>query len=146
MEEKRECMSWVWLDGVRNFEKGKSVKAWKGWKSSFPMPFLIEMVAQAGGLLLGAESNYDEDIVFTKVEGVEFIRRPEAGELEIEVEPESIRREGGWFVGRVFQNGIKIMQGRILLMNVVLLRPDGKGPITFPQQLISGLKLKAALA
>lgn len=139
-------MSWVWLDGVRGFEKGKSVKASKRWQNSFPAPFLIEMMAQAGGLLLGAESNYEEDIVFTKVEGMEFLKQPKAGELEIEVESESLRREGGWFAGRVFQNGDKIMQGRLLLMNVGRLRPDGQGPITFPQQLISALKLKATVA
>jgi len=77
---------------------------------------------------------------------VQFLKQPEAGELEIEVEPDGLRREGGWFAGRVFQNGTKIMEGRLLLMNVGRLRPDGIGPITFPQQLISALKLKAALA
>ncbi len=139
-------MSWIWLDGIRDFEKAKSVKAWKKWQSSFPLPFLIEMVAQAGGLLLGAESNYEEDIVFTKVEGIEFLKQPQEGILEIEVEPDGLRREGGWFQGRIFQGDTKIMEGRLLLMNVGRLRSDGKGPITFPQQLMSALKLKAAVA
>ena len=139
-------MSWIWLDGVNHFEKGKSVQAFKFWKNDYPLPFLIEMVAQASGLLVGAESNFEEDIVFTKIEGMEFLKQPKQGKLEIAVESDGIRREGGWFSGQIFQDGSKIMHGRVLLMNVGRLRPDGKGPITFPQQLMSGLKLKTALA
>jgi len=134
-------MAWVWLDGVEAFERAKSVRAWKRWDVSFPMAYLVELIAQAGGLLLGAESGFEEDIVFTKIEKVEFTERPEDGKrLDIEVEPENIRREGGWFLGRVFQDGNKIAEGRVLLMNVGRLRPDGEGPITFPKPLIEALK------
>lgn len=139
--EKGDPVSWVWLDGVTEFEKAKSVKAWKNWQSAFPLTYLIEMIAQAGAVLLGAESNFEEDIVFTKIEGVEFLHPPEAGKrLEIEVEPESLRREGGWFLGRVFQDENKIAEGRILLMNIGRLRADGIGPITFPQALVETLR------
>jgi hypothetical protein len=129
-------MSWVWLDGVESFEKEKQVKAWKRWEESFPQCYLIELIAQAGAILLGAESGFQEDIVFIKIEGVEFLSRPEGGKrLEIEAESERLRREGGWFSGRVFQEGKKVLQGRILLMNVGRLRPQGEGSITFPKQL-----------
>ena len=134
-------MSWIWLDGVKSFEKAKSVRAWKDWQNSFPRTYLIEMIAQAGAVLLGAESNFEDDIVFTKIEGVEFLGEPQAGgRLEIEVEPENLRREGGWFLGRIFQGENKILGGRVLLMNIGRLRPDGMGPITFPHELVSALK------
>ena len=130
-------LSWVWLDGVETFERAKGVKAWKDWQASFPAAYLIEMVAQAGAVLLGAESHFEDDVVFTKIEGVEFLGRPQAGKrLEIEVEPENLRREGGWFLGKIFQDRNKILEGRVLLMNVGRLRPDGIGPITFPRQLV----------
>lgn len=135
-------MSWIWLDGVEAFEKAKSVRAWKKWEASFPLSYLVEMIAQAGAILLGAEGGFESDIVFTKIEGVQFLGQPEAGKrLAIEVEPESLRREGGWFLGRVFQEGEKMLEGRVLLMNIGRLRPDGQGPITFPQQLIEALKV-----
>ncbi len=134
-------MSWIWLDGVETFEKAKSVKAWKKWDASFPNAYLVEMVAQAGAILLGAESSFEKDIVFTKIEDVQFLAQPEAGKrLEIEVEPESLRMEGGWFRGQIFQEGQKLLEGRVLLMNIGRLRPDGQGPITFPQQLIEAIK------
>ena len=135
-------MSWIWLDGVTSFEKAKSVKAWKDWQGSFPLTYLIEMVAQAGAILLGAESNFEDDVVFTKVEAVQFLEKPEPGKRrEIETVPENLRREGGWFSGRIFQGENKIMEGRVLLMNVGRLRPDGRGPVTFPQTLIEALKV-----
>ena len=98
-------------------------------------------MAQAGAVLLGAESNFEEDIVFTKIQGVKFLNPPEEGKrLDIEVEVDSLRKEGGWFLGRVFQEGVKIAEGRVLLMNVGRLRPDGMGPITFPSELVKALK------
>ena len=132
---------WIWLDGVEAFEKAKEVRAWKNWQASFPAAYLIEMMAQAGAVLLGAESNFEEDIVFTKIQSVEFLNPPEEGKrLDIEVEAESLRREGGWFLGRIFQGEVKIAEGRLLLMNVGRLRPDGIGPITFPSELVKALK------
>lgn len=136
-------MGWVWLDGVRNFEKAKRVEAWKKWESRFPEGYLVEMVAQAGALLLGAETDFQSDVVFIKIEGFEFLKRPVDGKrLEIEAETESLRREAGWFNGQIHQNGEPVARGRVLLMNVGRLRPDGKGPITFPRPLLEGLKLK----
>lgn len=134
-------MSWVWLDGIEAFEKAKSVKAWKQWEASFPSAYLIEMIAQAGAILLGAESDFKNDIVFTKIEDAEFSGCPRTGKrLEVEAQPESLRQEGGWFRGRIFQEGNKLLEGRVLLMNVGRLRPDGKGPVTFPDPLIQALR------
>ena len=135
---------WIWLDGVNSFERAKSVKAWKDWQASFPATYLIEMIAQAGAVLLGAESNFEDDVVFTRIERVKFLGRPESGKrLEIEVEPENLRREGGWFLGQIFQEENKILEGRVLLMNIGRLRPDGRGPITFPHELLNALKVGA---
>lgn len=132
---------WIWLDGIDDFVKATSVRAWKQWKASFPSSYLVEFIAQAGAILLGAESDFKEDVIFTKIEGVQFLSRPETGKrLDIEVEPESLRREGGWFLGRIFQEGKRIAEGRVLLMNIGRLRPDGDGPITFPEQLIEGFE------
>jgi len=98
-------------------------------------------MAQAGAILLGAESNFEEDIVFIKIEKVDFFARPGAGKrLQIEVRPDGLRREGGWFLSQIFQEGSKLAEGRILLMNVKRLRSDGHGPITFPPTLIEALK------
>lgn len=134
-------MAWVWLDGVDDFVKAKSVRAWKKWDASFPGSYLVELMAQAGAILLGAESDFKEDVIFTKIEGVQFFNQPRPDQrLDIEAEPESLRREGGWFLGRIFQEGNKIVEGRVLLMNVGRLRADGNGPITFPQKLVEGLK------
>ncbi len=134
-------MSWVWLDGVTSFERAKRIRAWKNWEAGFPTAYLIEMMAQAGAILLGAESDYQEDIVFTKIEKVDFTSLPrDGGRLEIEVEADGLRREGGWFQGRVFQEGSPIGEGRVMLMNIGRLRPDGLGPITFPKQLLEAIE------
>jgi hypothetical protein len=134
-------MAWIWLDGVDAFEAEKEVRAWKKWDQTFPLMYLVELVAQAGAVLLGAKSDFQDDIVFTKIEKVEFLGRPKAGErVEVVVQPEGLRREGGWFLGRVFQDDVKLLEGRVLLMNIGRLRADGQGPITFPEQLMEALK------
>ena len=134
-------MSWVWLDGVENLEKAKRVTAWKKWEAGFPQTYLIEMMAQAGAVLLGAESDFEDDVVFIKIEEVEFLIPPRPGKrLDVAVEAEGLRKEAGWFRGEIFQEGEKIAGGRVLLMNVGRLRADGTGPITFPARLIEGLK------
>lgn len=134
------AMSWIWLDRVEVFEKGKRVRAWKDWDAQFPSAYLVEMMAQAGAILLGAESDYQEDIVFTKIEKVEFIGRPmNSKRLTIEVEPDGLRREGGWFQGSIFQDEKKIVEGRVLLMNVGRLKSDANGPITFPKKLLEAV-------
>lgn len=134
-------MAWIWLDGIDSFEKAVRVSAWKMWQTGFPQAYLVEMMAQAGALLLGAEMDFQKDIVFTKIEDTEFLGVPEAGKrLVIEAEAENLREEGGWFRGRIFQDGQKILEGRVLLMNVGRLRPDGQGPVTFPPQLIEALR------
>ena len=99
-------------------------------------------MAQAGAILLGAENGFTEDVVFTKIEAVEFLAAPVAGEnLEIFVEADALRREAGWFRGEIFQKGERVVRGRVLLMNVGRLRQDGVGPITFPEPLTEGLKV-----
>ena len=134
-------MEWVWLDGIESFERTKKVKAWKIWNRSFPTAYLIEMIAQGGAVLLGLESRFESDVVFTKIEGMQFLGQPRAGKrLEIQVEAQGLRSEGGWFCGEIFQEGNKILEGRVLLMNVGRLRPDGVGPVTFPEKLIGALK------
>ena len=134
-------MSWIWLDGIESFEKGGRVSAWKMWQADFPRAYLVEMIAQAGALLLGAETDFQKDIVFTKIEDTEFTGEPLAGKrLAIGAEAENLREEGGWFRGRIFQDGQKILEGRVLLMNVGRLRPDGQGPVTFPLLLIEALR------
>ena len=140
-------MSWIWLDGVESFEKEKRIKAWKHWSPSFPTVYLVEMMAQAGALLLGRESSFQEDIVFAKIEDVKFLAEPEAGErLEIEVEVEGLRREGGWFQGRASQKGQTLSEGRVFLVNVKRLRPDGQGPITFPPQVLQAFSHAAGVS
>lgn len=136
-------MSWIWLDGIETFEKAKRISAWKKWESQFPQTYLIEMMAQAGAILLGAESDFGNDVVFIKIEEVEFLTPPRAGKrLDVAVEAESLRKEAGWFRGEIFQEGEKVAKGRVLLMNVGRLRADGEGPITFPASLIEGIQAK----
>lgn len=134
-------MGWVWLDGVEHFEKSRVVKAWKKWENPFPAAYLVEMMAQGGAILLGAENGFSEDLVFIKMQDIQFLGRPEGGQrLEVQVEPEGLRPEGGWFRGVIRHEGNKLVEGKVLLMNVGRLRPDGQGPITFPRHLIEGLE------
>lgn len=134
-------MSWIWLDEVRSFERARHVQAVKRWQSFFPKVYLVEMMAQAGAILLGAESDFQNDVLFSKIEKMEFLETPEPDEeIEIHVKVDALRPEAGWFHGEIEQNRKKIARGRVLLVNVGRLLPGRREPITFPSFLLEKIR------
>ena len=55
------------------------------------------MMAQTGGLLVGAESDYKNDVVFAKIEHATFSEVPVSGTpITIEACADGLAPEGGW--------------------------------------------------
>ena len=129
-------MRWILLDEVVAIEKGKRARA-RGRipEGEFNAEFLLmEMMAQTGGILAGAETHYQQDYIFAKIEQAWFEAskwKPGEG-IQIEVSCELIRPEGGWFDGTVRSESQPLLaSSRFLLMNVGLLRPETGKPVTF---------------
>lgn len=93
---------------------------------------MVEMMAQTGAVLLGAEVDYAEDLVFAKIESAEF-EEPLAGGtvLEVEATSEHLRADGAWIDGSIRVGGVIKAKAKILLMVVGHFVSGSQVPKTF---------------
>jgi 3-hydroxyacyl-[acyl-carrier-protein] dehydratase len=107
-------MRWIWIDRFLEFTSGKSAKAVKNLSLAedyfadhflsypvFPGCFLLEGLAQTGGILVGEANDFREKVVLAKVPRAQFYREASAGEqLIYDVELLHLRPEGASVQGR----------------------------------------------
>ena len=140
-------MRWLVLDEVVSVEKGKRVCA----KSRVPDPnteaspemLMVEMMAQAGGILLGAENDFQDNVVFAKIEEAKFYPGFKAGEaLEIEALAENLRSEASWIQGRIQSSRGKVAEAKLMLASVGELVPGAQGSITFHPEFMKHFQIR----
>lgn len=127
-------MRWAVLDEIIKIEKGKSVLARSHvpQEDISPEVLFIEMMAQSGGLLLGAEKDFKEDVVFAKIDFSIFPMPGQEGEtLEIRVEAETLRPEGAWVLGKVSCPRGILAEARLMLACAGTLVPGKNDSTTF---------------
>lgn len=142
-------MRWILLDEVCSIQKGKKAVA----VSRVPQaPYssevlFVEMMAQTGGLLVGAESDYRNDVIFAKIERAAFNEVPASGTpITIEASAEGLAPEGGWIEGVIRTAGGVVAQAKLLLMSVGRLVPERSKPITFHDSFMNYFKVREKIA
>ena len=127
-------MRWLLLEKVHSIHKGKKAVA----VAKVPLaPYssevlFIEMMAQTGGLLVGAESDYQKDLIFAKIESATITNVPKSGTpLQIEAWSESLGAEGGWLEATITSAEGLVARAKLLLMAVSGLSAEQKRSITF---------------
>ena len=109
-------MRWLWIDRFLEFKRSTSARAVKNlslaedyFADHFPgypvMPacFILEGLAQTGGILVGEANDFQEKVVLAKIVWARFHREFLAGEqLIYEVDLVHLRPEGASVQGRVF--------------------------------------------
>ncbi len=136
-------MRWLLLDEIEAIEKGTKARTTSHIPDSFFSPELgmMEMMAQTGGLLLGAEDDFNQDLIFAKIENAEFFAPWQAGEkIKIRAASGSLRPEGAWFEGSIEAGERKIASARFLLMSVGRLA--GNRPVTFHDAFMKHFKVR----
>lgn len=138
-------MRWLLLDEVVTIQKKKVARTRSripsGWASAELL--MMEMMAQTGALLLGAEKNFEDDVIFAKIEQARFDHGWKAGEtIEIEATSENLRPEGAWLEASIQNQKRNVAQSRFLLMNVGRLIPNEKTPITFHRAFMEHFKIR----
>jgi 3-hydroxyacyl-[acyl-carrier-protein] dehydratase len=107
-------MRWIWIDQFLEFTSGKSAKALKNLSLAedyfadhfpgypvFPGCFLLEGLAQTGGILVGEANDFREKVVLAKIPRAQFHREALAGEqLVYHVQLLHMRPEGASVQGR----------------------------------------------
>ncbi len=136
---------WLLLDEVVKVSRGKnSVSRSRVPAAPYAPEFLmIEMMAQTAALLIGAEKDFSEDLIFAKIESAEFFPGYRPGDaLEIEASAERISGDGGWLEGRIKGPNGPVAQARFLLMTVGHFTPGNTKPITFHEAFMNHFKIR----
>jgi 3-hydroxyacyl-[acyl-carrier-protein] dehydratase len=109
-------MRWIWIDRFLKFEHGKTARAIKNLSLAedyfeqhlpgypiMPACFILEGLAQTGGILVGEANDFKEKVVLAKITSAKFSREAVAGEtLLYECEMVTLRPEGASIVGKVW--------------------------------------------
>ena len=147
-------MRWLVLDEVISVEKGKKsfsrsrVPA-TGKAGEPPALYsaeflMIEMMAQTGALLVGAENDFSEDLVFAKVELAEFFPGYASGEeIKIESSAEQVSSAGGWLEAKIENSCGLIAKSKLLLMNVGHLISGQTVSVTFHKQFMEHFEIRS---
>src|SRR3977135_2919673 len=108
-------MRWIWIDRFVEFTSGTSARAVKNLSLAedyfadhfpgypvMPAPLILAGLAQTGGILAGAATNFQEQEGRAKIPRATFRREVLAGErLVYDVELLHLRPEGSSVLGRV---------------------------------------------
>ena len=137
-------MRWHLLDEVLEIRKGVSAHA----RSRVPVcefspeVLLIEMMAQTGALVMGAENHFKEDVVFAKIQDARFPAIPVLGEsIEISASADGLRPEGSWMEGSVRNSHGVLASARILLIHPASLVPEKNESTTFHPAFMNHFKI-----
>ncbi len=109
-------MRWIWIDRFLKFERAKAAQAIKNLTLAedyfaqhlpgypiMPGCFILEGLAQTGGILVGEANDFKEKVVLAKITSAKFHREAVAGEVLVyDVEIVTLRPEGASIAGKVF--------------------------------------------
>jgi len=139
-------MRWLLLEKVHSIQKGKkAVASSKVPQAPYsPEILFIEMMAQTGGLLVGAESDYQKDLIFAKIENATITSVPKSGTpLQIEAWSESLGAEGGWLEATITCAEGMVARAKLLLMAVAGLSAGQTKSVTFHEAFMNYFNVRA---
>lgn len=142
-------MRWLLLDKIASIQKGKKAITESRVPAApySPEVLLVEMMAQTGGLLVGAESDYKNDVIFAKIENATFEAVPVSGTpITVEASADGLGVEGGWIEGVIRTASGVIAKAKLLLMSVGRLVPEHSKPITFHDNFMNHFKVREKVA
>jgi 3-hydroxymyristoyl/3-hydroxydecanoyl-(acyl carrier protein) dehydratase len=138
-------MRWLLLERVHSIHQGKKALTFsKVPQAPYSSEVLfIEMMAQTGGLLVGAESDYQKDLVFAKIENATIVAVPRSGTpLQIEAWSESLGSEGGWLEATITCAAGPVACAKFLLMAVEGLSASQTKSITFHESFMKHFNVR----
>ena len=138
-------MRWDLIDRFEILKKGvwsRAHKSFDGREDFFaehdpahprvPEPLLLEMIAQAGGVLFGLGIDFKKEVILAKIEKAHF-EAPVAPpcDLTVEAHIEEEREEGAWISGSVREKGRIAASAKILLVAMGSLSGSGEKTTVF---------------
>ncbi len=149
-------IGWRILSLVEEIRPGKSARAqMKFWNSDYTFEVLmLEAMAQAGGLVIGAAKDFQTNLVFAKVENAEFgtiskSARSESNPALLEMVPllveafarDGVSEQGSWIEAQVTSGTQKIASAKLFLIDAGDLVGSGKS-VTFHSEFLNYYKVR----
>ncbi|MBI3313219.1 MAG: hypothetical protein HYZ83_03200 [Candidatus Omnitrophica bacterium] len=138
-------MRWLLLDEVVTIARSRFAET----RSRIPQSpvsaelLLMEMMAQTGALLLGAENDFQEDLIFAKIDRANFYSGfPSGQKIEIHATSDHLRPEGAWFDAEIKASNGKVADGRFFLVNVGRFVPTQTRPATFHENFMNYFNIR----
>lgn len=133
-------MRWELIDRFEILRKGDRALAWKAYDGGedlfaehepsmprVPETLLIEMIAQAGGVLYGLGLDFKKEVILAKVENARFERESTPPcRFRVEARIEDEREEGAWISGEVSTDKGLCASAKIMLVAIDTLAEGGK--------------------
>ena len=138
-------MRWDLVDRFEVLKKGRYSGAWKTFdgsedffsdhfpgKPTVPSTLLIEMIAQAGGVLYGLGMDFKKEVILAKIASAVFPKEvfPPC-RLWIEASLDKEREEGAWVSGTVKLEGELVASAEILLVTMDVLKEGRQESVVF---------------
>jgi 3-hydroxyacyl-[acyl-carrier-protein] dehydratase len=147
---RRRPMRWDLIDKFHVLKKGShsvAEKSFSGEEDFFlehhpgrplvPEPLFVEMIAQAGGVLLGLTIDFKKEVILAKIASAAFARAVAPPcRFEVEARLDEAREEGAWVEGRVLQDGRPVAEAKILLVTIDSLGENNKKQIVFTESFL----------
>ena len=137
-------MRWDLIEKFEMIKKGRVAKAFRNFSGHedffaehfpgnplVPEPLLIEMIAQAGGVLFGLGLDFKKEVILAKILKADFFEaaRPPC-RLVVEARLDEEREEGAWISGTVKAGSQMTAKATLLLVTLDSLQ-ENKTKIVF---------------
>lgn len=143
-------MRWDLIDRFELLQRGRKSRACKSFSGNedffsehfpasprVPEPLLIEMVAQAGGVLYGMGLDFAKEVILAKVDHARFFVPIEPPcELTVETHIAEEREEGAWIEGEVLWKNKTVAEVRLFLIAIEGLE-GGLQKVVFNDKLLA---------
>ncbi len=154
-----QLIGWRILSAVDQIQPGKYAKTRaRNWKSDYSPEFLmLEMMAQTGGLIVGAVKDFSGNVVFAKVENANFqctaysVQRTAEDFVPCTIYDapfvieafanDGVSDQGSWIDAHVLSGEEKIASARLFLIDAGDLSGNGKS-LTFHQEFLEYYQIR----
>ncbi|HCM42902.1 MAG TPA: hypothetical protein DIS66_06305 [Candidatus Omnitrophica bacterium] len=114
-------IGWRILSTVDQIIPGQYAKTRaQNWVSDYAPEFLmLEMMAQTGGLVIGAQHDFAGNVVFAKVESAEFssLGAPTSGLIVEAFAREGVGEQGSWIEAHILAEETKVASAKLFLID-----------------------------
>ncbi|OGW90952.1 MAG: hypothetical protein A3D28_01195 [Omnitrophica bacterium RIFCSPHIGHO2_02_FULL_63_14] len=143
-------MRWDLLEKIEVLDKGRrsgARRSFHGLEDFFdehypghrvvPETLLLEMIAQAAGVLVGYADKFQKEVILAKISEAKFpVQAEPPCMLLVEARLEEAREEGAWVFGTVKIKDQVVAEARMLLVRMDKVAGAPEGPVVFSDKFL----------